>query len=43
MKMEIFVESPATGFVHSILKTEGELVKTGEYLLLLEPQKEKDF
>ena len=29
MKMEITVESPR-GLVHSILKAEGELVKTGE-------------
>ena len=42
MKMEIFLESPAYGSVHSILKTEGELVKTGEFLLFLKTEKEKD-
>ncbi len=42
MKMEIFIESPANGSVHSILKTEGDLVKTGECLLLLKTEKEKD-
>ena len=42
MKMEIFIESPANGSVHSILKTEGELVKTGEFLLFLKTGKEKD-
>ena len=42
MKMEIFLESPAHGSVHSIFKTEGELVKAGEFLLLLETKKEKD-
>ena len=40
MKMEIFVESPTNGFVHSIVKTEGELVKNGEYLLLIKTEKE---
>ena len=39
MKMEIFVESPTNGFVHSIAKTEGELVKNGEYLLLIKTEK----
>ena len=42
MKMEITVESPAEGMVHSMLKAEGELVKTGEFLLLLETKKEED-
>ena len=42
MKMEIVVESPARGLVHSILKVEGELVKTGEFLLLLDTKKEKE-
>ena len=41
MKMEITVESPAEGIVHSMLKAEGELVKAGEFLLLLETKKEK--
>ena len=40
MKMEIPLESPTTGKIHSLLKSEGELVKNGELLLLLE--KEKD-
>ncbi len=42
MKMEIFIESPANGSVHSILITEGDLVKTGEFLLFLKTEKEKD-
>ena len=40
MKMEIPLESPTTGKIHSLLKSEGELVKNGELLLLL--KKEKD-
>ena len=36
MKMEIALESPGSGKVLSILKREGELVNTGECLLLLE-------
>ena len=41
MKMEITVESTTDGLVHSMLKAEGELVKTGEFLLLLDTKKEK--
>ena len=36
MKMEIALESPGPGKVRSILKQEGELVRPGECLLLLE-------
>ena len=42
MKMEILVESPTNGSIHSIVKREGELVKTGEYLLLIKTDKGKD-
>ena len=42
MKMEITVESPTDGLVHSILKAEGELVKTGGMLLLLKTKTEED-
>ena len=41
MKMEITVESPVEGIVHSMLKAEGELVKTGGMLLLIETKKEE--
>ena len=39
MKMEIPLESQITGTIHSLLKAEGELVKNGECLLLLEKEK----
>jgi len=39
MKMEIPLESDVTGTINSLLKAEGELVKNGECLLLLEKEK----
>ncbi len=35
MKMEIAIESSGAGKVHSILRKEGDMVKPGEYLLLI--------
>ncbi len=42
MKMEIMVESAVNGLVHTILKAEGELVKNGEFLLLLDRENGMD-